>query len=207
MSSFPEELSAIDGYFHWYRPKEGDLVFDIGAHCGVSTYHFAKLVGTRGRVVAFEPDPVNYSLLVRNLERHKLGNVEAHQMAVAGSCGQAPFSCEESIGSTLVRHSTRKSVGNVMMVETMSLERLFLKWGNPHLCKIDIEGAEIEVIESAVPFLNSSHPQTNFALDTHHLVDGAYTSDRIEALFRKAGFDAETSVVGFRTTWARPRPV
>src|ERR1700691_4887509 len=64
MASFPEEEEAIEGYFHWYTPKVGDTIFDIGAHCGVSSYHFAKLVGSTGHVVAFEPDPVNFSLLV-----------------------------------------------------------------------------------------------------------------------------------------------
>ena len=39
LSSFPEEQSAIDDYFRWYTPRAGDVVFDLGAYCGVSTYH------------------------------------------------------------------------------------------------------------------------------------------------------------------------
>ena len=52
INSFPEEDSAIDDYFHWYRPKEGDVVFDLGAYCGVSTYFFSRSVGESGRVYA-----------------------------------------------------------------------------------------------------------------------------------------------------------
>ncbi len=60
MASFPEEEEALAEYLRWYRPQPGDLVFDIGAHCGVSTYQLSKLVGPEGRVIAFEPDPGNY---------------------------------------------------------------------------------------------------------------------------------------------------
>lgn len=38
VNSVPEEEDAIEEYFHWYRPGEGDAVFDLGAYCGVSTY-------------------------------------------------------------------------------------------------------------------------------------------------------------------------
>lgn len=47
-NSFPEEDSAIEDYFRWYRPKEGDVVFDLGAYSGVSTYAFSKCVGESG---------------------------------------------------------------------------------------------------------------------------------------------------------------
>jgi hypothetical protein len=43
LASFPEEEDAIEGYFHWYLPVPGDIVYDVGAHCGVSSYFFSKL--------------------------------------------------------------------------------------------------------------------------------------------------------------------
>ena len=153
MASFPEEEEATVCYFHWHTPKAGDTVFDIGAHCGVSGYHFSKLVGPTGRVVAFEPDPVNYSLLLRNIERHQLSNVTPLQIAVSDKRGEAEFNCEETIGSGLMQHSTRASVGKVITVKTVTLEDAFQQWGPPSFCKIDIEGAEIAVISAAQDFL------------------------------------------------------
>jgi len=204
MASFPEEVDAIDGYFHWYTPNVGDIVFDIGAHCGVTSYHFAKLVSRTGRVIAFEPDPVNFSLLLANIERHSLDNVLPLQIAVAGIQGEAKFSSEGTIGSTLMRNSSRASVGNVVMVKTVTLEDAFREWGPPKFCKIDIEGSEIEVIASARDFLKSHQFPCEFALDTNHLVDGSLTDMRIEALFREAGYETTSSSSGFKTTWARP---
>ena len=171
MSSFPEEDEAIESYFHWYTAQTGDTIFDVGAHCGVSSYHFSKLVGPTGRVVAFEPDPVNYSLLLRNIERHQLTNVTPLQIAVADKRGEAEFNCEETIGSGLVQHSTRASIGKVVMVKTVTLGDAFQEWGLPSFCKIDIEGAEIAVISAAQDFLRKASCQ--FALDTNHPVEGS----------------------------------
>jgi FkbM family methyltransferase len=155
MSSFPEEEDAIESYFHCYSPRLGDTIFDIGAHCGVSTYHFSREVGEGGRVIAFEPDPTNHALLLRNIERHRLTNVVPVQAAIAGSRGREQFNCEQSIGSGLARHSTRASVGALIMVETMTLEDAFTTYGIPEFCKIDIEGSELEVISSSSHFLQT----------------------------------------------------
>jgi FkbM family methyltransferase len=202
MASFPEEDEAVESYFHWYTPKAGDTVFDIGAHCGVSSYHFSTLVGKTGRVIAFEPDPVNFSLLLRNIERHNLTNVTALKIAIAGTRGYAEFNCEGTIGSGLSRHSGRAPVGNVATVETVTLEDAFRQWGPPSFCKIDIEGAETEVISASREFLRNH--RCEFALDTNHLVDGSFTDARIEKLFRECGYVAATADSGMKTTWARP---
>jgi FkbM family methyltransferase len=205
LASFPEEDEAIDSYFEWYKPRDGDTIFDAGAHCGVSTYHFSKVVGETGRVVCFEPDPVNYGLLLRNIERHDLRNVVPLQIAIAGTTGEAAFNCEQSIGSGLARHSTRSTVGTVAMVRTVTLEEAFREWGPPQFCKIDIEGAEIEVISATQPFLRQT--ACHFALDTNHLVDGHFTDGRIEKLFKDCGYEAGSSTEGMKTTWARPASV
>lgn len=200
MASFPEEDEAIESYFRWYKPGAGDTVFDIGAHCGVSAYHFSRLVGPSGRVIAFEPDPTNFGLLLRNLERHNLTNVTPVQAAIAATRGQAPFHCEASIGSGLARQSTRPSIGEVKMVDTLTLEDVFSRWAEPQFCKIDIEGTELEVIESSGELLQRS--RCHFALDTNHMVGGDLTDKRIEAMFRANGYKAESSTEGMKTTWA-----
>ena len=203
LSSFPEEEGAIEAYSRWYNPKPGDTVFDIGAHCGVSTYHFSKWVGSSGQVIAFEPDPLNYSLLLKNIELHGLTNVEPVNKAIAANNWSAAFHCEGTIGSGLARCSNRPSAGPVKQVETLTLADAFLAWGVPALCKIDIEGAEIEVITAAVETI--AYERTQFVIDTNHVVDGELTTERIEKLFAGAGYETKSLPVdGMMTTWARP---
>jgi FkbM family methyltransferase len=203
MASFPEEEDAIEEYFRWYRPKAGDLVFDIGAHCGVSSYHLSKQVGPTGRVICFEPDPVNFAILQRNVERHGLTNVRALNLAIAGESGKLAFNSEGTIGSSLQSLLLRESVGSTVTVDAITLSEAFERFGTPAFCKIDIEGAETQAIASAGHAIQESG--TFFAVDTHHpKKDGTMTSQEIEYLFRSFGYDATSEACPFWTTWARP---
>jgi FkbM family methyltransferase len=203
MASFPEEEGAMEEYFLWYRPKTGDLVFDVGAHCGVSSYMFAQMVGETGTVVCFEPDPVNYQLLVRNIERHGLKNVRVEQVAIAAERGKVAFSSEGTVGSMIASLLHRESAGNVVSVDAWTLEDAYEKYGVPDFCKIDIEGAEIDVIAGSEEVLRKS--KTNLVLDTSHTkADGTPTAAEVDAMLRRYGYRVETLAKPFLTTWAAP---
>ena len=206
LSSFAEEVAAIEGYFRWYRPKPGDIVFDLGAYCGVSSYYFSQMVGSTGKVYAFEPDPLNFSLLQRNIARHSLTNVFAIPAAVSASSGFADFFSEGALGSTLSEHSSRVPSGEISRVKTITFEQACETYGVPAFAKIDIEGAEVAVLVAAAEFLTAH--SIHFTLDTNHLVDGKLTNRSVEALFASCGYDVESSdEFGFMTTWARPTHV
>ena len=203
MASFPEEDDAIEEYFRFYRPKAGDLVFDMGAHCGVSTYHLSKLVGPEGKVVCFEPDPTNFGILQRNVARHGLTNVIAQNVAIAGTAGKVAFNSEGTIGSSLSSLLLRDSAGSTLTVEAITMADAFERWGVPAFCKIDIEGAEIEVIGGAAELLRRH--RSNFALDTNHpQADGRTTDRQVEAMFRSCGYEAKSDANPMLTTWAWP---
>jgi FkbM family methyltransferase len=199
--SFPEEESALEMYFRYFRPSPGDLVFDVGANCGVSTYHFAQAVGPSGKVFAFEPDPANYEVLIRNMKRHRLENVVPVKRAIAGANGTAEFHSEGTLGSGLSRYATRPSLGTVELVETVTLERACAEYGTPSFLKMDIEGAEIGVLGAAQKFLKEAN--INFVLDTNHIVDGKRTDAEVSRLFSASGYQTKTTdQYGFVTTWA-----
>jgi FkbM family methyltransferase len=62
--------------------RPGMTALDIGANQGVYTLGLSRLVGTRGRVYAFEPDPELHRALVANLEQNGVANVEAAACAL-----------------------------------------------------------------------------------------------------------------------------
>ncbi len=204
MASFPEEEEAIEEYFRWYRPQMGDLVFDVGAHCGVSTYHLSKLVGPGGRVIAFEPDPGNFAILKRNIDRHGLTNVVAENAAIASRGGRLAFNAEGTIGSSLVSLLNRESVGETVTVDALTLEDAFARWGVPAFCKVDIEGAEVDVFRSSGELLRRC--RTQFAVDTNHpKADGAMTHGDVEESLGGYGYETASEANPLWTTWARPR--
>jgi len=202
VSGFPEEEKVIVDYFKWHRPQPGEVVFDLGANCGLSVYYLSQCVGPEGKVYAFEPDPINYAVLLRNIERHKMTNVVALQQAISGTSGKLEFYSEGTIGSTLANKSSHPPIGTVEVVEVLSLADACARYGMPGFIKVDIEGAEMEAIGGSQAFLREHAIQ--FALDTSHIVDGQLTAGPIERLFRECGYEAMSSdETGSMTTWAR----
>ena len=62
--------------------KSGDIIVDVGANIGYYTVLFADKVGKKGKIIAIEPDPINFEILQKNIKENKLFNVVAVQAAV-----------------------------------------------------------------------------------------------------------------------------
>jgi FkbM family methyltransferase len=120
--------------------KEGDTVLDIGANIGFDTLMLSKLVGEKGRVYAFEPDPITFELAKKNLEANNIKNVELINKAVSHEKGEVTFYRSDSNTSA---NSMSSSVGsNSITVDAISLDEYFGKDFKVDFIKIDVEGAE-----------------------------------------------------------------
>jgi FkbM family methyltransferase len=203
LPSLPEEPDAIRAYFRYGGPAVGALAFDVGAHSGVATYALSQAVGPSGHIVAFEPDPIAYEYLRRNVVLHSLTNVTTVPMALAGTSGVRRFNREGSLGSSFADMIDRHGKMVTVDVVCLSFADAVARYGVPSFAKIDIEGAELEVLEAAVDLFRV-HPIT-CVLDTGHVIDGALTADRVEAIFRRAGYRATTHRgIGGTVTYAGP---
>jgi len=123
--------------------EKGMTVVDIGANIGYYTLLAAKRIGVRGQVISFEPDPFNYKRLVENVQMNGWNNVKAFQLAVSDFNGEKKLNIPKlgRSGSTFV---IRSNIANSITVNTISLDS-FLR-DSPDLIKIDVEGAELEVL-------------------------------------------------------------
>ena len=137
--------------------KRGMIVVDVGAHVGYYTTQYAKLVGTSGRVFAFEPHPGNRSLLQKNVR--SLKNVEVASTAVGADTTPATF-YESAVGSgshSLVGSRYKENHARELTVQKTTLDTFFKEKGvRPQFIKVDVEGAEHEVIEGAKEILGAS---------------------------------------------------
>lgn len=126
--------------------KEGDVVVDLGASIGYFTLLASRLVGREGKVYAFEPEPINYSLLVKNIDLNGYDNVVPVQKAVSHASGVVRlFRSDEDIGnSTIFQYGDgRESVE----VESTTLDEFFKdKEHRVDVIKMDIEGAEMAAL-------------------------------------------------------------
>lgn len=126
--------------------RRGMVVADVGAHVGYHTVRFARLIGPTGKVFAFEPCPATFDVLKRNVRRHKLSNVVLEPMAVTGRSGRIPlYFSYSSLGNSVVRMSGAEHV----LVDCVSLDEYFdrARIRNVDLVKINVEGAEVDVLQ------------------------------------------------------------
>jgi len=148
--------------------KEGDTVVDIGANIGYFTLLSAKLVGKKGRVFAFEPEPKNYNYLLKNIELNNIGNtVLATQKAVSDKTGKTKlYICEHDTGHHTINQpegikSYKPNTGNkesFIEIDAVTLDD-FLKDKNRlvDIVKIDAEGAEMLVLLGMDKTIRQNH--------------------------------------------------
>jgi hypothetical protein len=106
-TSFAENMSMMEKeYFYWYKPQEGDVIFDCGAYCGDTSFIFSKLVGSSGRVYSFEPDPDNYTMLIKNVEKHNLQNVVPINKGISSHSKTVSFNSDGNLGASITNNLT-----------------------------------------------------------------------------------------------------
>lgn len=141
--------------------QPGYVVYDIGANVGYFTLLAAVLTGEKGQVYAFEPLPRNVEFLKKHISLNNLSNVEVIQAAVSDRSGEALF---EFGASTAMGHLSE--TGD-LRIKLVSLDRMIANGDliTPNVIKIDVEGAEYDVLRGAKNLIETSHPI--LFLDTH----------------------------------------
>lgn len=130
----------------------GDVVFDIGANIGWYSVLFGNILPTGCKVYAFEPDPLNYKLLVNNVELNAISNVETVNAAVADKNETKKLYRYSS--KNLGRHSLLEiNEGDFVEVEAIVLDDFVkqrgLDYSSIKFIKIDIEGYEYFALSGA----------------------------------------------------------
>ncbi len=85
----PEDDHVAKGYLALNKPNKNDIVFDIGAFCGIMSYVYSSLCK---KVCAFEPNPYTYAALCTNIVHHKLDNVTPYMVGIWSKTGEVDFS-------------------------------------------------------------------------------------------------------------------
>jgi FkbM family methyltransferase len=170
--------------------KEGDVFVDVGANIGWYTVHAGKAVGKTGKVIAFEPEPGNLSLLRKNIEANGLTQAEADGRALSKEPGSFKLFLEkDNLGmhSLVMEHGGQRYID----VETMRFDDYWNDRGPIRLVKIDTEGAEGLILEGMAETLKR---QKNMDLiiefAPYRLVKSGYDPEKILANFYALGYKA-----------------
>jgi FkbM family methyltransferase len=147
-----------------FTPKKGDIVIDIGAHMGRYTIISSKRVGANGKVVAIEADPSNFEMLNSNIKLNQLTNVTPLNYAVYSKETKIKLYLPEvesgyTIYNTIMSNRARTE-DKFVEVNANTLDHLLqlkgIRQEEVNWIKIDVEGAEFEVLKGASNVLSKS---------------------------------------------------
>lgn len=153
-----------DDEYHRYLLRKGMVVVDIGAYVGLYTCMAAEIVGSTGKVVAFEPDPNNFTVLTHNSSLNGFTNVILVQSAVSDKAGTAKL--------YIKHHGTVSSLqgdGDHVNIAVNTLDRALDGLGvrKVDVIKIDVEGYEMNVLRGANNTINNN-PDLIFIIASYH---------------------------------------
>jgi FkbM family methyltransferase len=133
----------------------GDWVVDVGANVGTHTLFFARQVGPRGRVVAFEPQRIVFQALCANMALNSVANVLCQPFAVGAEPGEIvvpplDYGRENNFGGLTLGGAEGDRVP-VVTLDSLGLPAC-------RLIKIDVEGMERDVLAGATETIARHRP-------------------------------------------------
>jgi FkbM family methyltransferase len=165
-----------------YRFKSYDpspVIIDCGANIGMSILYFKRLFPD-AQILAFEPDEGNFELLSKNVELNNLEDVELRKAAIWINNGTISFDSNESEASRISEHKESSR-----QVKCERLSDLLENYINIDFLKIDIEGAEWEVIKDCAKKLSQVE---NMFLEYHGKTHETQKLNDVLQIVRDNGF-------------------
>jgi FkbM family methyltransferase len=158
----PEQTAAMVA-----RLRPGNVFFDVGANVGYYALLAARLVGPQGAVLALEPEPRNLSFLYRHKALNRAENLLVVPVACAAEQSLAFFRSGRNFAEG---HLSDAAAPGDAIVATTTLDLLAEKTGlTPTAVKIDVEGAELDVLRGARRVLTTARPTLFLSLHSETL--------------------------------------
>lgn len=175
--TFPDYLSFfwqikeifLDESYNFKSNRKVPVIYDCGANIGVSVIYLKKN-HSNAKIYAFEPDPNIAKYLRNNLIDNKISDVTVYEQAVWNKNEEISFISDNADGGS---HYTS---GQSIKVNAVRLKELLIAEDYVDLLKIDIEGAETEVITDCSDQLKKID---NIFIEYHSLTASRQELDKI----------------------------
>lgn len=182
--------------------QTGDVVYDIGGNIGMVTLIAASKAARAGKKIAvhaFEPEPRNFDHLRRNVELNKLGTVKCHKIALAAANGTGQLFVGGEAGTGTHSIVAGDAHGRSSIPITLQTGADFAREHNapPSVMKIDVEGAELDVLEGFRPLLEKKQIR-ELLIEVHpeSLAASGAGADGVERML---------TGLGYKKVWSRTR--
>jgi FkbM family methyltransferase len=169
----------------------GTTFVDVGAHIGLLTLAGARAVGASGKVLAIEPVPLCFGLLQRSLTINGLAErVEGKCQAVGAHHARCRFFVRDVLGHSSLTRGEFAAGGDEIEVSVTPLDELVRPGQRVDLIKIDVEGAELAVLEGMTRII-AENPELSIIAEfgPSHLKTADVAPEKWLSAFQNRGFD------------------
>lgn len=208
----PYVESEIRGLRQLVNP--GDVCIDVGAAAGLYTVALSRLSGPNGRVHSVEPLPFANFSVARLVSASQATNVCRHEVALGAQPGfdimHVPLGRHGLVtGRSFLGRSAVGPDPNVefasqvaVTVSIDTLDALCVREGIDRLqfIKIDVEGAELQVLEGGKQVIADSRPVMLIEVEARHTARYQRTTDEVTAWMFDRGYTMHTWRRGWHPT-------
>ncbi len=169
-----EDPATLKLFISWLKP--GVVFYDIGANVGFHSL-VANLINSEGKIYAFEPIPAVRKIFEEHIKRNKRhivnNNIQLLPIAISDSEKTVEFSndIKHRDGNTYITDSyVFEGTSKRITVQCESIDGLIKSgYEKPGIIKIDVEGAEYDVLVGAKNTLQQYRPHILLATHDCHL--------------------------------------
>ena len=166
-------------------------VFDLGGHIGLLAMPMSRAVGSSGKVYVFEPAGENLKYLSSHLKLNGMENVEIIDcLAGASDLENVTFYEESDYGGLNSIAGINELSGLKKTLKTqVSIDSFCKSRGlSPEVIKIDVEGAELDVLTGARETLKKTRPVIFLSYHPKHLKKLGKTDNEFKAILDELGY-------------------
>lgn len=172
---------------------DGGTFVDVGAHVGGYSLRLARRAG---KVVAVEPNPMTYGTLEKNVKRNRLENVRLIE-AVAWWRSREKVMLYDANGLESGGSTGAIPIGEarpVAVARAWTLDDLLAEEPRVDVVKIDVEGAELNVLRGAQGVLVKFRPRLMIEMHDAYLPEGENNGARVRGFLESAGYEIDPPV-------------
>jgi len=168
----------VEGYYRFDTSTKTPVIYDCGANVGTSCAFF-KYHYPQSRILAFEPNSKIASYLNKNIKNNSLENIEVIEKAIWTNNHGIELGMEDADGSSIHLDKNKTKVESIRLKDYLEKEKEI------DLLKMDIEGAEVDVLNDCKDSLTNVN---NIFVEFHSYCNKPQKLSEMIGVLESAGF-------------------
>lgn len=176
----------LDEQMNFLSSKESPFIIDCGSNAGISILYFKKIY-PKSRILCFEPDESLMKVLRENIFANKIEGVETIEKAIWTNDAGVDFGSDGADGGSVFLESNKIHVPSIRLKDILRKEK------EVDFLKMDIEGAEVEVLSDCAEDLKKVH---HLFVEYHSWASRPQQLDKLLSILTSAGLRYYIQTIG-----------